>query len=119
MFEPGHVHRESLPNDVLGKPYCIDFYYEVRQDPQEGEMLHGHLVGEIAGKPFEDEFDLHRDMACNFASVISRRLAKHGLPVRFGPVMGERQEYEALFCDIRDKLNIKPGDRVNLDHLLR
>ena len=52
MFEPGHLHRSNPPG-VTGQPsYRIDFYYEVRQDPKEGAMLHGRLVGEIDGKAF-------------------------------------------------------------------
>lgn len=117
MFEPGHLHRSNPPG-VAGQPvYSIDFYYEVRQDQQEGPMLHGHLVGEIDGKAFEEEFELHRDTAYNFASVISRLVVKHGLHPNSSPVMREHQEYDAIFEDIRAKLNIKPGEAVNLDHL--
>lgn len=117
MFEPGHLHRDNLPG-LPGQPeYSIDFYYEVRQDAKEGPMLHGRLVGEIEGKAFEETFEMHRDTAFNFASVISRLVAKHGLHPNHSPIMREHKEYDAIFEDIRAKLQAKPGDVVNFDHL--
>ncbi|WP_061242924.1 DUF5064 family protein [Ectopseudomonas composti] len=119
MFEPGHLHRSNLPA-LGGQPgYSIDFYYEVRQDPKEGAMLHGRLVGEVEGKAFEDVFEMHRDTAFNFASVISRLMAKHGLPPNHSPIMREHAEYDAIFEDIRAKLHAKSGDAVNFEHLER
>ncbi|MGG2397622.1 DUF5064 family protein [Pseudomonas sp. SH1-B] len=119
MFEPGHLHRSNLPS-LDGQPgYSIDFYYEVRQDAQEGAMLHGRLVGEIDGKAFEEVFEMHRDTAFNFASVISRLVSKHGLHPNHSPIMREHEEYDEIFEDIRAKLHAKPGDAVNFDHLER
>lgn len=119
MFEPGHLHRSSPPG-LVGLPNCsIDFYYEVRQDPREGPMLHGRLVGEIDGKPFEEVFEMHRDTAFNFASVISHLVAKHGLPPNHSPIMRAHEEYDAIFEDIRAKLHVQPGEAVNFDHLKR
>ncbi len=117
MFEPGHLHRSNLPGENGQPGYSIDFYYEVRQDPQEGAMLHGRLVGEIDGQHFEEVFEMHRDTAFNFASVISRLVAKHGLHPNASPIMRAHQEYDAIFEDIRAKLHAKPGEAVNLDHL--
>ena len=117
MFQPGHLHRSNPPG-VAGQPsYRIDFYYEVRQDPKEGAMLHGRLVGEIDGKAFEEVFEMHRDTAFNFASVISRLVVKHGLHPNASPIMREHKEYDAIFEDIRAKLHASPGETVNLDHL--
>ena len=119
MFEPGHLHRSRLPG-LDGQPgYSIDFHYAVRQDAQEGPMLHGRLTGEIDGKAFEEVFEMHRDTAFNFASVISRLVAKHGLHPNHSPIMREHEEYDAIFEDIRAKLHTKPGDAVNFDHLER
>ncbi|MGN0927402.1 DUF5064 family protein [Ectopseudomonas mendocina] len=119
MFEPGHLHRSSPPG-LVGLPnYSIDFYYEVCQDPREGPMLHGRLVGEIDGKPFEEVFEMHRDTAFNFASVISHLVAKHGLPPNHSPIMRAHEEYDAIFEDIRAKLHVQPGEAVNFDHLKR
>ncbi|TNF13695.1 MAG: DUF5064 family protein, partial [Pseudomonadales bacterium] len=75
MFTPGHLHRDNLDRpDALRHipPFSVDFYYEVRQDPQQGPMLHMRLAGNVRGKPFEEEFELHRDVAFNFASVATR-----------------------------------------------
>lgn len=119
MFEPGHLHRSNPPG-LGGQPgYSIDFYYEVRKDSQEGPMLHGRLVGEIDGKAFEEVFEMHRDTAFNFASVISRLVAKHGLPPNHSPIMRAHADYDAIFEDIRARLHAKPGEAVDLDHLER
>ena len=111
MFEPGHLHRSNPPG-LGGQPgYSIDFYYEVRKDPREGPMLHGRLLGEIDGKAFEEVFDMHRDTAFNFASVISRLVAKHGLHPNHSPIMRAHEEYDAIFGDIRAKLHASRARR--------
>jgi len=114
MFEPGHLHRASLPNQPA---FSIDLYYEVRRDSQEGTMLHFRMRGEVAGKTFEEEFELHRDTAYNFASVATRIAAKHGLPQSFGPILREHKEFDEMFEDIRAKLKAYSGEPVDLDHL--
>lgn len=117
MFEPGHLHRSNPPG-VPGQPsYSIDFYYEVREDATEGAMLHCRLQGEVDGKALDEAFELHRDIAFNFASVISRLLVKHGLHPNASPIMHDHQEYDAAFEDIRARLHAKSGEKVNLDHL--
>jgi hypothetical protein len=60
MFEPGHLHRANPVATPDQPTFSIDLNYEVRQDPVEGPMLHMHLVGEVAGKAFEEQFELHR-----------------------------------------------------------
>ena len=114
MYSPGHLHRASLPDQP---EFAVDLYYEVRQDPQEGPMLHFHLVGQIGGKGLDESFELHRDTAYNFASVIAHIAEKHGLPVEHSLVMHDREEYERMYRDIREKLGTHPGDPVDLDHL--
>ena len=116
MFEPGHLHRASLPGQT---EFSVDLYYQVRSDPKEGQMLHFRMEGQVAGKAFKDEFELHRDTAFNFASVISRLVAKHGLPANHSPIMRAHKEYDAIFEDIRARLHAEPGEAVNLDHLER
>lgn len=117
MFEPGHLHLSDSSGSTGQPGYVIDFHYEVRQDPSEGAMLHCRLVGEIAGKAFDEQFEMHRDTAFNFASVLSRRLIKHGLHPNASPIMRGHKEYDAIFEDIRTRLKAKPGEAVNLDHL--
>lgn len=88
MFTAGHLHRDNndRPEHMrLLPPFSVDFYYEVRKDPEQGPMLHMRLVGEVDGKHFEEEFELHRDVAFNFASVATRIAARHGLPPQRQP----------------------------------
>lgn len=116
MFEPGHLHRNNLP----GMPEsAVDIYYDVRNDPEQGMMMHFRMVGDITGKSFTDEFELHRDTAFNFASRITRLAIKHGFHPTFGAVLRDHQEYDLMFEDIRQKLKALPGESVNLDHLLK
>lgn len=119
MFEPGHLHlHRANPVATAEQPsFSIDLYYEVRQDPAEGPMLHMRMVGDLAGKNFEETFELHRDTAFNFASVATRIARKHGFPTNTSLVMRNRQEYDQMYADIRAKLGSHSGDTVNLDHL--
>ncbi|WP_439887888.1 DUF5064 family protein [Pseudomonas sp. MBLB4123] len=117
MFEPGHLHRVNPVATADQPKFSIDLHYEVRQDPVEGPMLHMRLHGEVAGKAFEEEFELHRDTAFNFASVASRIARKHGLPAGTSLLLRDHQEYDHMFADIRAKLGSHTGDPVDLDHL--
>lgn len=116
MFEPGHVHRASLPG-FPGQQFSIDVYYEARPNPKEGTMLHLRMVGEIDGRHFEEEFEMHRDTAFNFASVISKVAVKNGLNPNNTLIMRNHQEYDQVFADIRRVLGAEPGETVNFDHL--
>ncbi len=119
MFQPGHLHRTNLPGLHEKLSYTLDLYYDVRSDPKEGTMLHFRLVGNVDGRAFEEEFELHRDTAFNFASMVTRVASKHGLHPHLGPILRDHQDYDAMFEDIRQKLNVQPGEPVNLDHLLK
>lgn len=116
MFEPGHLHRAF--SNVPGMPSGhIDVFYEVRQDPAEGTMMHFKVAGDLDGKVFAEEFDMHRDTAFNFASLIAKAVVKQGLPSAVTPIMRNHKEYDAMFEDIRTKLDAKPGESVNLANL--
>ncbi len=114
MFEPGHLHRASVVGQI---DFSVDLFYEVRRDPNEGPMLHFRMEGQVAGKAFKDEFELHRDTAFNFASVATRVAAKHGLPTNHSLIMRSHDEFDRMFNDIREKLGAKSGEAVNFDHL--
>ncbi|BBP81770.1 hypothetical protein PHLH8_14120 [Pseudomonas sp. Pc102] len=73
------------------------------------------LLGEVDGERFEEAFALHRDTACNFASVVSRIVAKHGLPPDSGPILRGHEAFEAMFEDTRGQLQVEPGEPVDLD----
>jgi len=116
MFEPGHLHRafSGMPGIPAGH---VDVFYEVRNDVAEGTLMHFKVTGDLDGKLFTEEFDMHRDTAFNFASLIAKAVVKQGLPSAVSPIMRNHKEYDAMFEDIRDKLGAKSGDAVNLQNL--
>lgn len=117
MFEPGHLHVSNPAGTADQLAFSVDLYYEVRRDPAEGPMLHMRMVGDLAGKTFEEQFELHRDTAFNFASVATRIARKHGFPTNSSLVMRNHQEYDEMFADIQAKLGVSAGDPIDLDHL--
>jgi len=116
MFTPGHLNRTSTPGNPEAPEYNIDVFYEVRRDPKEGMLMHFKMVGEVSGRNFTEEFDMHRDTAFNFASRVAKAAVKHGVPANASLIMRGHSEYNAMFEDIRDKLGVQPGDPVNLDN---
>jgi hypothetical protein len=115
MFEPGHLHtaRPALQPDDIG--YDLHLRYEVAQT-DSGPGMHFTLEGDIDGKSINESFDLPKDMAYNFASEASRLAEKHGLP-KNTDLHEMHGEYDAMFEDIRDKLDMKSGDPVKPEHL--
>lgn len=105
MFEPGHV-RLANPVAVPGVPvYCIDLYYEVCPcTTAQAPMVQFRMVGEVSGEPFEEAFEMSHDTAFNFASMTAKVAARHGMPPDSGPVMRNHQEFDAMFADLRAKL---------------
>ena len=89
----------------------------MREDLNEGPMLHLRLTGKVDGKSFTEEFELHRDTAFNFASVATRIAQKHGLPANRSLIMRGHQEYDLMFEDIRQKLGLASGEPINLEHV--
>lgn len=118
MFEPGHLHRKSLPG-MPGPEFDVDVHYEVRHDPSEGKLIHFKMSGHIGGQAFVEEFDMHSDTAFNFASLLSKVAVKHGMPANSSLVMRGHKEFDAMFEDIRAKLDARPGDTVDFDHLAK
>ncbi|MCY1260224.1 hypothetical protein D3C76_898690 [compost metagenome] len=118
MFEPGHLHLQSLPGMGQGD-VDIHLRYEVRHEAEKGTFMHFTMTGEIGGNPFTEEWDMSRDTAFNFASDATRIAQKHGLHPRFGAVTPNHKDYDAMFEDIRQKLNAKSGEPVDLDKVLR
>lgn len=116
MFEPGHLHRKSLPG-MPGPEFDIEVHYEVRRDSVEGMLMHFKMSGHVDGKAFVEEFDMHRDTAFNFASLLAKAAAKHGLPTNHSLIMRGHKEFDAMFEDIRTKLGAQPGEAVDFDHL--
>ncbi|SHL66109.1 DUF5064 family protein [Phytopseudomonas punonensis] len=117
MFEPGHFHRSNSVATADIPIYAIDLHYDIRQDAAEGSMLYMTLKGEIGGTAFEESFELHRDTAFNFASVVSRLSHKYGLPTSLVLISHEHEEFDLMFEDIRHRLDAHSGEPVDLDHL--
>ncbi|GAB3373695.1 DUF5064 family protein [Azotobacter armeniacus] len=117
MFKPGHLHREQLPDESNRQTFIYDVYYEVREEPGKGRVLHMRMEGEIDGKSFAEECELPRDMAFDFMNELTRIAVRNGLHPRFGPILREHNEYDAVFQDIRNKLGLHPGDPIDLSHL--
>lgn len=115
MFEPGHLHitHPALQHDDVA--YDLHIRYEVVQ-LDTGAGMHFTLEGEIAGKAVNESFDLLKDKAYNFASQISRLGEKHGLP-KATDLHNMHGQYDLIFEDIRDKLDMKSGDAVKPEHL--
>ncbi|MFK3796499.1 DUF5064 family protein [Pseudomonas sp. NPDC088444] len=115
MFEPGHLHiaRPALqPDDVS---YDLHIRYEVSQT-DSGPGMHFTLKGDINGTAVNESFDLPKDLAYNFASDVSRLAEKHGLP-KNTDLHEMHGQYDAMFEDIRDQLDMKSGDPVKPEHL--
>lgn len=118
MFKPGHLHRTKLAGMPASVPeFSIDVFYDVRHNPAEGTLVHFKVAGEVDGRSFVEEFEMHRDTAFNFASLIAKAVGKHGLPPNASPIMRGHAEYDAMFEDIREKLGAKSGEPVDFDHL--
>lgn len=117
MFEPGHLHLQhaKLLADEVG--YDIHLKYEVRTDAELGTLMHFDICGEIDGKAFEDQFELPKDQACNFASNAERIAHKHGLPKAKVLPVGVHKQYDAMFEDVRSKLDRHSGDSVDTERL--
>jgi hypothetical protein len=116
MFESGHLHLAHpavLPDDG---GYDIHIRYEVSQTADSTEGMHFIVEGEINGQTFTDEFELPKDKAYNFASEASRIAEKHGLP-KDVDMHAMHGQYDAMFEDIRHKLDMKSGDPVKPEHL--
>jgi len=115
MFEPGHLHivHPSLQPDDVG--YDLHLRYEPAET-ESGPGMRFTLEGQINGQSLNEAFDLPKDKAYNFASEASRIAEKHGLP-KNADWHDMNGQYDAMFEDIRDKLDMKSGDAVTSDHL--
>lgn len=118
MYQPGHLHLEHAPVQSHDVAYQLDIRYEVAQ-AEHGRAMHFTIQGEIAGKPVDASFDLPRDMAFNFASSIDHVAREHGLPKTQVIPVSLHKQYDAMFEDIRAKLDLHSGEPVDPEHLDR
>lgn len=117
MFEPGHLHICRTALQASDFSYDIHIRYEVCENPTEGTSMHFSMEGEVAGNSFQDEFELPRDLAFNFAHDANRIAVKHGLPHLATLPLAMHKEYDQMFEDVRKKLHAESGDPVKPEHL--
>ncbi|MGO2200985.1 DUF5064 family protein [Pseudomonas helleri] len=115
-FEPGHlhIHREPLQPGDFG--YDIKIDYQVVQDPKEGKSMQFDMHGQINGKDFKESFTLPKDMAFDFARVAFKIAVKKGIPNNAN-ILSMHKYYDLMFKDVREQLDVKPGDPVKPEHL--
>lgn len=117
MFEPGHLHITRTPLQASDFGYDIHLRYEVCENPTQGTSMHFSMEGEIAGNAFQDEFEIPRDLACNFAHNANKIAVKHGMPPIAVLPIAMHEDYDRMFKDVHDKLGIEPGEPIKPEHL--
>ena len=118
-FEPGHMHlqRMALTRDDLG--YDLHVHYEPTQDANEGTGIAFHLHGTVDGTAVDDRFFLPRDQVLpSFLMRLSRTAQSYLTPPkRFDNLVSPHPVYDAMFEDLRAKLNLHSGEPVKPNHL--
>ncbi|WP_313024126.1 DUF5064 family protein [Pseudomonas lopnurensis] len=118
VFRPGHLQLHDLPS--RGRPaYRLLLDYRVEGGPEAPQWACFHLRGEIGQIRVDEQFRMHRDVACNFLQRIRQCLRRHGVPVRSDVVFGFHRLYDPLFEDLRRQLHCRAGEPVDLDRFLR
>lgn len=119
QYQPGHVHIERTALNNNDHSYDLNIHYEVAQDPKEGRGIEFRLHGSIEGKTVDEKFFLAKDQVLpSFLSVTTRK-AQAYLPAhkKFETLGSPHKLYDAMFEDIRAKLNVKSGDPIKPEHL--
>ncbi|MEO1817687.1 MULTISPECIES: DUF5064 family protein [Pseudomonadaceae] len=114
MFEPGHLHisrLQLLPEDT---GYSLDIHYSIDSQRSAVEFV---VEGEINQQVVRETFSLPRDTAFNFASNIDHILRRHGVLTREFMSLSAHHEYDAMFEDIRERLNAWNGEAIDPAHL--
>jgi|SRR5690606_15672381 len=117
MFEPGHLHICRTALQASDFSYDIHIRYEVCENPVEGTSMHFAMEGDVGGNTFQEEFELPRDLAFNFAHDANRIAIKHGLPHTATLPLAMHKDYDLMFEDVRKKLHAESGDPVKQEHL--
>jgi len=116
MYEPGRLDVQRLGNPQQ-PAFRLSLTYEVTP-PSREQVVRFDLNGTVGEQTVRETFELRRDVACNFLSVISRRLRGYGLAPRTACVFSWHNDYDPLFDDLRRRLQLKPGDPVDLEWFL-
>lgn len=119
QFQPGHVHIERTALNTNDHSYdlCID--YEAVSDPSEGRGIQFRMHGHIEGKAVDEKFFLAKDQVLpSFLSVTTRKAQAYLAPPKKFETLGSPHKlYDAMFEDIRSKLDVKSGDPIKPEHL--
>nr|WP_264081740.1 DUF5064 family protein [Pseudomonas farsensis] len=99
--------------------YELNINYEVAQDPREGRGIEFRMHGSIEGKPVDEKFFLTKDQVLPSFLSITTRKAQSYLPEgkKFESLGSPHKLYDAMFEDIRAKLDVKSGDPIKPEHL--
>lgn len=118
MFRPGQLEYHSL--SASGKPgYHLQLDYRVEGTPDAPQWACFHLRFEAGALQVDEQFRMHRDVACNFLQRVRQCLRRHGVPVGADILFGLHGIYDPLFEDLRRQLCYRPGEPVDLDRFLR
>jgi len=118
-FEPGHVHIERTALNNSDHSYDLTIEYKAVTDDKEGRGIAFHMHGSIEGQPVDEQYFLAKDQVLpSFLMVLSRK-AQHYLtpPKKFETLASPHKIYDAMFEDIRQKLEVKSGDPIKPEHL--
>ena len=115
QFEPGHLHieRHALTKDDVS--YNVHLDYKVAQDPKKGKGIEFTLHGSMQGKDMKETFFLPKEEAYNFASNVTKIAEKYGIPKEKIAIRSSHEHYDSMFEDIRQQLNMKSGDPIDLE----
>ena len=114
-FEPGHLHIERhalTPDDVS---YNVHVDYEVSKNDKGEKGIQFTLHGSIEGKDLKEPFFLPKEEAYNFASNVTKIAEKYGIPKEKIAIRSSHEHYDSMFEDIRQQLNMKSGDPIDLE----
>ncbi|TDF78389.1 DUF5064 family protein [Pseudomonas sp. H9] len=114
QFEPGHLHIERHALNTADVSYDINLEYEVATDPSKGKGIQFKMHGSIQNKPMNETFFLPKVEAYNFASNVTKIAEQYGIPKHLSNIGSVHKHYDLMFEDIREKLNMKSGDSIDL-----
>ncbi|MGF6392693.1 DUF5064 family protein [Pseudomonas plecoglossicida] len=117
-YEPGHVHIQRAALNPADHSYDLNINYEASSDPKEGRGIQFHMHGSIEGKSVDEKFFLSKEEVLpSFLMVLSRKAQSYlAAPKKFENLGSPHKLYDAMFEDIRQKLDMKSGDAVKPEH---
>lgn len=116
MFKAGQIaiSRASVGR-IPAYELVLDYQLEKRERDQ---FVNFELHGQIGGKPVQERFSLHGDVAYNFLHSAGLRLRKYGFRPGLAAMPELRADFEKAYADLRERLGVAPGQPVDLDRFL-